>query len=537
MFALWFLSGAVAWADAGPGEVRPLDLQVKHAPPRTPAVPRQLALRQAPTSPGPGHEQATPNATPPRDAVRPFTLIPTSLEDLSRRVIFRLQLGYGVDQGEPYLEPQIDPAIRLTRLYTYGDVVAGTTGVLHRSLSSYLGAKFYFDQEGAATYAAIPSVYDRTGIGGAVLIRSAYVDATDFGPRWLRPLTVRAGRQYRYGLAVAHFDGLTLGYATKPFEAIVFAGRRVALYGPGSDPFLLGKEDPGTLTGMSLRLRLRHLKKGVPLALGVDLLGTGDGTGHIEPSIDVDLGNTTFGGRLRLRGGRFASWRTTLRTRLGATTTVLADVASRLKDDWLYDLVLAGLVPADERLGLGRVRLGLAERLRATVRAGTLLFGSWDLLLQGALGVEHDQESSSSFLPSYGELGAGVVARFPYGLSAGVEGRARVYARQGQEVPELPDTGALGETSFQELVGTVRFDLGVRRFSTELEVYGRRYGQREVGDVPTSDLLAGGRFRLEGWMGPGLRISGEYEVTLDPGRLEPYLTGFQSLRVVGEASF
>jgi hypothetical protein len=81
--------------------------------------------------------------------------------------------------------------------------------------------------------------------------------------------------------------------------------------------------------------------------------------------------------------------------------------------------------------------------------------------------------------------------------------------------------------------------LGARRFSAQLEIYGRRTrfattyrdpSPDPIDAVPTTDLRGGGRFSVDAWIGKRLRLFVSYDVSsgLD---LVPEITSYKSLRL------
>ena len=503
------------------------------ADPREPRAPRTLAMRaEPPATPAARPQPETdPTAAPPEIAPPPAA--PFRLEDIAQKLIFRFDLGYAVEQGEPVQGTVLPADVRATRVSTFGDLAAGTRGLAWAPLATYLAAHFFLDTDGAARMAAVPSVFDAAQDGRALLVRSAWAQLSGAGPPWLTPLTLRAGRQFRYGVAVAHFDGVSGEYVVPLVELSGFVGRRVALYGAGSDPFALGKGSAGVIGGGSVKLR----PPGVPLTLGLDYLGF-DREDHFVVSTQVDVTRDAWvRASARLRNGNLAETRAEGRAKLGKSTTLWVDVDDRLRDDWMYDFVLTGQLAGQDDprrwLSLGPT----VSRLQVTVRADTVLFDNWDVLVSVAGGIPHGEDSS--FAPRYIELAGTLLARFPFGIEASVEARVRETDRvevQGGTLP-LEDVGELGERSFLEGAASLRWSLGARRFSAQVEAFARRWGQAPLGAEPVGDLAAGGRFDVVGWAAGKLQLRGEYELAGIPDRTAAQLSALQTLRVLLEATF
>ncbi len=502
--------------------------------PGAPRAPRSLAMR-AETAPAPAPAPPpapAPDAAPPADAVTP-PAAPFRLEDITQKLVFKFNLGYAVEQGEPLQGNPLPAGVRGTRVSNYGDVAVGTKGLAWAPLATYLAAHFFVDTDGAATMAAVPSVFDAAQDGRALLVRSAWAQLSGVGPAWLAPLTVRAGRQFRYGVAIAHFDGVSGEYATPLVELSGFFGRRVALYGAGSDPFALGKGSAGSIGGAAIKLRPPK----VPLALGVDYLGF-DADDHLVVSAQLDVARDGWvRASARVRNGLLAEARAEARARFGKTTTLALELDDRLRDDWMYDFVVTGQLAGQDDprrwLNLGPT----ASRLQASLRAGTVLFDNWDVLVTASAGIPHGQDSS--FAPRYVEIGAAILTRFPYGIEAGIEARMRESQRIDVEGATLPlqDVGALGERSFIDGSMTLRWSLGARRFSAEIAAFARRWGQQPLGSDAVADVAAGGRLGVVGWAAGKVQLRGEYEVAGIPDRTAAQLSGLQTLRVLLEATF
>ena len=99
----------------------------------------------------------------------------------------------------------------------------------------------------------------------------------------------------------------------------------------------------------------------------------------------------------------------------------------------------------------------------------------------------------------------------------------------------LPESAALGEERFVEAGTTVRMTLGARRFSTLLELYGRRTHFAnvyldELLPVETVDTRGGGRFTVDAWIGSRVRLFASYDVS-SALATAPEITGYKSLRL------
>lgn len=569
---------AVPPALAAPGE--PIDLLAVPLP--VAPVPASLQMRAAPgndAAAGASQGADEPDAGAPQDAagdtiqdhgerlqrrlLRPADA-PTRRPrtDDERRTVFRFNIGFGLDGGEPSGEALLngspldetvtgsgdEATYARMRVYSFGDAVVGSRGIVAPSLSTYLGASFRFDQEFGRPSTAVPSVQDGEGAND-IVVRSGYAEIQ--GPldaTWLEPLFVRAGRQYHYGPAVAHFDGLTLGYDTPALSVSGFVGQGVDVLGFSHGDLI---EDQGALAGLSVRVDLFELGRG-PLVLSGNLLAY-NGHDHADGSVAYRWNrDISLQAGARSVDGAAARQYLRVRARISEVTLVAVDVDNRSRGDWMYDvLAIEPAQPTDPRrfLNLGSP----LPRTYVGVRAGTVLLDNIDLLVRGGAAIEHADadEPASTYAASYAEAGAALEVRVRRTLVLGASALARSYGRDEQAGPDEDaldptdneiagpldlDTGHLGERSFFEGGGTARFTLGARRFGAGVEVYMRYYDTPPLHAelaLERADVRGGGRFEVEGWAGERLRLKAEYDVSTALVRA-PELSGVKSLRVLLE---
>lgn len=534
---------AAAPALAAPGGA---DLHVRRDP-ASPRPPASLAMRAGATAEEPPSAPSAPSvagggaaAAPPATVAARFEPLPTDLDDLSDRVTFRFQLGYEVSQGQlsgdPLRgtgQPLEEIGNRNTRLYTLGDAVVGTRGMLVPSLVTYLAASFRFDQAGRPGPTSVPSVVDVKDEGGALLIRSGWAELDGLPGPLLGPLHVRAGRQFRHAGPVLHFDGLAAAYDTRPVEASVFVGRRVVLYRPDAALAVVGR-DPGVVAGAGLRLRLARVT-GAPLALGFDWFSFEGERGFLGSfSVGLD-GGASLTADARLRDQELARFGARLRLSVSSTTIASVEVDHRRDPDWTYDLVISGReLPLDDERR--RLQLDLSPRLRVGARAGTVLWDNLDVLMHAAVAFT---EQPTAFSPRYWETGTAVEGRFRHGVTAGTSLRLRRYRRPDPaDHVGFFDLAATGERSFEEVAIHGRYVIGARRFKGEGEIYARASESATSYVADEGRVIRPGlRFRIEGWLGASTRLLGEYEVSAANVTHAPELDGLQSLRLIAEASF
>jgi hypothetical protein len=546
-----------------PGAKAPLpalDLAVRRMPA---VVPRSLAMRRRVAAAQPASQPPAARTTSMtgagrttssvRDAASRELAVPG--QRLDQKIVFRFNFGFGIDGGQPSTQEllsgtmldEVNDYDRL-RSYAFGDLVLGTRGLVFSSLGTYFASEFRIDQDIGKPTQAVPSVHYESDLENA-LVRSAYAEAQGFFSRpWLRPLYFRAGRQFKYGVTVAHFDGLTLGYDTRPVTASIWFGSRVSLYGLGQDP--TGPQDE--YFGASARVDLSQMSR-VPLVLTADTLQF-SGFGHREYGVAYRWKpDILIRGSARQLDSDLARQTLSVWARLSEVTTLTAEVDNRSSEDWIYDLVV---FRPPQRAGDPRNYLNLGPplpRLQLDVRAGTVVLRNLDVLLRGAAAIEHaGEEENAPFSPSYVEAGAALEVRLRRNVRLGSSFTARRYQRDPVEpledvdgVPEpLPELGnQVGETSFYEGGLGVDYSVGARRFSASGELYGRMYDERQglyqpqPAIVDDLDLRTGGRFSVEGWAANRLRVKAEYDVSISDIDMAPELRGIKSLRVLAEGSF
>lgn len=476
---------------------------------------------------------------------------------LDDKVVFRFNLGFGLDGAQPSSQPSLNGSTCLqeaacraaytqNRIYGFGDVVLGSRGLLAQNLAGYFAAQFRFDQGVMDGSSAVPSVYD--GDTQDVQMRSAYGEVDGlFGTR----LYLRAGRQYRYGAGLAHFDGLTASYDARAGSIGVFGGTGVDLYGPAGG---VPAEDGGTLAGLTLRLDLAALGWG-PVVLTSNTLGY-DRHAHGDVAAAVRIRRHT-NARVRLRhlDGALAQADLQVRARLSAVTMAVLDLDHDTARDWRYDGLLVAPARAFEDGSDPRKYLNLeppGPRTYLSLRAGTVLLDNVDLLVRGAVAVEHEDGAAPDervFASSYVEGGAALEVRLQRTLSLALSGMARRHRADLPEAPGDPTDGApdplsdnLGRArvaSFFESGAVARYTEGARIFSAEAELYARFYERMllySMGPLSGEDDRIGGRVSAEGWAGERLRLRVEYEATALLDSI-PELRGFKSLRLMLEGRF
>jgi hypothetical protein len=473
-------------------------------------------------------------------------------EPLSDKVIFRFNLGVGLDSGLPSGDPMLSGSrlqaiegYQQTRAYGFADTVVGTKGVGVSGLNSYLAAHFRFSGDFSNTSTALPSVYDKEL--QRPLVRSAYAEANDlFQHKLLKPMYLRAGRSYHYGLSVMQYDGVKIGYDTPALKLSLLSGKRTGLYGLDQDVF--AAED--FVGGSDIRVDFYEWKRWPVVAFASSL--EFDNHRHYKTGLALRWNrDILLSSSLRQIDGNLARTDFQLRARISKVTTVNVQLNNRFRSDWSYGLLLIETPesPTDQRrfLDFGEV----LPRSVLRVRYGTVLLRNLDLLLRGGAAVDRRDRSAtpkrSSFSSTYAELGGAAEIRVRRSIRLGSSLSSRRYFLSNDKVETLiggqPDTlpgniGSTGVTSYWEGGLNLNYSPGARQFSANAEVYGRRYSLRSefVRDT-VADLRTGGRFGIEGWVKDRIRLKAEYDLTLGSLLLAPELRDLRALRVLMEGSF
>ncbi len=482
---------------------------------------------------------------------------------LAEKVTVRVDLGLSVDGGRDSGAPTLDgdrlaaamPGYTSVRSYGFGEVYLGARGLAVPSLSAYLASHFRVQSNAEATRPLLDP-YDEAD---RTQTRVAWVESDElFAQRWLAPLRARAGRMYVYGPAIVHLDGLLVAWESSWLQVSAWGGARVADYKTFEvmDPITgddgLHRQD--AVSGTEVRVDLRRF--GVPVVASARSLSyLGHDHGELAASL-VPRPGSVLRSSARFGDRRLARLRLVGRARVTEDSIVSFDAQYRTREDWLWDyssLAVVGNPTGDHDLAARRY-LDLGEvrpRLLAAVQAGTVLAQNVDLLGRGAVAIDTtatDGELNPS-QPEYVEGGAGIEIRLRRALSLASSVLVRDYSRpfpdaftdEPDVAQPLPPRSQMGEESLVEAGVTARYSGGARRYSIHGEIYWRRTKwaplfEASPGDVGPLDRHGGGRFSLEAWVSPRVRVRGEYDLStaLD---LAPEVLGLKSLRLLLEGTY
>lgn len=550
-------------------------LEVTHEPPPKNLKMRPRPVAQASTSTPARAPTPMPAAPPPMARADAALEQTAAIRDLRDQVSFEINVGYQVESANPSGKSTLDappPVVgedyAKLRSYGFSEVYGSTRGFGIASLSSYFAARFQAARrleyspvpgQSLAVPPPISTWFERSGID----IRYGWAELRDFLPKnWgLQNVRVRAGGQHVYGPWIIHLDGALLAYDGKILTASGYAGVRHSDYTRDQS------DQRPTVYGASLRFDLRGLRTSIPLAVQGEVLAMGASRlnadarqpatnssliqGDWRPRQDVALI-----AQFRQLDGKAASQRLEVRARYKQVTNLVFDLLHRTQDDWQWDPALtvpdADPTKARRYLDLGPVM----PQFIGSVRAGTLIAENVDLLVRGAFASEGRREELdaagtkrellSTFAAPYFEFGGALEVRLRRTVALGMSLLSRqtnhplpdgtVIFDQKDTPQPLPRYESRGEEGFTELGGSLRMSLGARKFSSLVEVYGRRTRYAQLYDDPTllvpgSDLRFGGRFTIDAWVGDRVRISTAYDVS-SALEASPEITGYRSLRLM-----
>jgi len=547
-------------------------LVITHEPP-----PKHLRMRAPKVAQTTAASTATPTqmpAAPPPLRIDDAPEQTTALRDLSHRVSFELDIGYQVESANPSgrgslgsRPPIVDQDYAKLRSYGFAEVYGSTRGMGLSSLSTYFAARFQaarrldYSPTPGTTVAVPPPIatwFERSGVD----IRYGWAELKDFLPkRWgLSKVRLRAGGQYIYGPWNIHLDGALIAYEGKIVTTSAYAGYRHSDYTRDQS------DQRPSVAGASLRFDLRGLAKPIPLALQGEVLRLGENRVSVDQHQPVSQSALIQGdwrprqdvaviGQIRALDQRLASQRIEVRARYKQVTNVVFELTHRNEDDWVWD---PAFIQPDEDATKAKRYLDLGPvvpQFMGSARAGTLIAENVDLFIRGAFASEGKKTDDatgkttlSSFAAPYLEIGGALEVRLRRTIALGVSLLSRQTNHpapsmdtypifDAKNTPQaLPAAELRGEEGFTELGGTLKMSLGARKFSSLVEVYGRRTRYAELYtdptlEIPASDVRFGGRFTLDAWVGERVRIYAAYDVS-SALEFAPEINGYRSLRLM-----
>ena len=189
------------------------------------------------------------------------------------------------------------------RAYGFGALYLGGRNLIMPGLSGYLAAQARL-RPSIPDYAPVATAWDQAE---SVQVGSAWAEAAEvFTTPLLRPLQLRAGRQYVYGPYVAHLDGVHARWRHGWFDASVYAGSRVPDWAPRADAPRGLEPQRGLITGAEVAIDLRRTV--VPVTVRLRALAY-ENHGHADLTVDTRLRRALSVRSLRYRAALSADKR------------------------------------------------------------------------------------------------------------------------------------------------------------------------------------------------------------------------------------
>lgn len=484
--------------------------------------------------------------------------LPTESRDLRERIVFKTNLGYGLDSsalsGTPGLSG-VSPgstqntqgnAYSTRRHYVLGDAIVGSRGILLPSLSTYFLSRFRLVTS-KNQFSASRSVYDAQGTP-PVLVRAGYAELDGLGgnPGGLRDsIHLRAGRQYRYGASqfVSQFDGLTMRIDHPIAEVSGFVGQRVSL-------FLA--DNPGLVGGLGLVVHGKELL-GYPVDLAMDYLRFDGGSDlparHVvEAKVRVQPAKETriyLRGRFIDKGGDATAGISRLSARVRQNIRdkfiVVLDLTRDYATQFAFDY--AGAYSVDVvRLGQ-ELGLGFAPPRPSTQVGGRISYQITKATEGHAFyrnKFVSQKESADTHSRPFQEMGIAASSHLSKPLSVTAQYKLRIRDLEATEMVEeiyVANTSSSGLAQMHELSAFSRYAFGRNKASASLGGYFRVSEFETPYTLVKKDSIGGGRLALSYAMTQLLRSRIEGELAQPSQALSPDLSTLFSLRLIMEAQF
>ncbi len=541
-----------------------VDLKVKELPQRelsslqmrTGQV-RTAAAEEAPAASVSKSKSASPKA----NSALNYKAIPTQYRDIKERVIFKTNIGYGLDStrlsgnvGQGGFAPGevVDNqgnAFDENRNYLLGDAIVGTRGVGMRSLNSFFLSRFSFDDGGGA-FSASSHVYD-AGESQNLLIRAAYAEVDGLGSGdggVLDAIYIRAGRQYKYGSSryMANFDGLTMAYNHRKAEVSAFVGQRVSSF---------FDDDPGLMLGAGIKLRGDEIIN-YPVDFNVDFLSYDDGIEENPARLYIEANSrarVTDNTRLYFRGrfiddgtdgdnaagiGRLGGQ---VRQHFGEDLIVIVDVEKNFAREVAFDFI--GTSPIDVINVGDQIGLAIGEPQNSTLigtRANYQINSTLEAFGFYRNRLVKNQEVADAFTRPFQEVGLAMAALFDSRLTATGQYKFRVHeleAASNLAGSGFDDTGGSGTKKMHELSGEARYNFGKKKAHAAVGAFVRIFDIETPYAFLDNDGRGGGRVDVGYWPTDIFRVRAIGELTQPSQVIEADLDVLLSLRLFMEATF
>lgn len=513
----------------------------------------------------------------------------SDLRAAEEQVITRVGLGLDFAttglSGEEDLQGQLygDDTVRTTTNFVVGEVALGTRGLGLKNLNTYILTTAALDTGGnpavdavedAATTdsSAQPSVFNRYSGAQNVLLHTAYaeLDGLSSNPEGaLSHVTLRAGRQFHWGMSALTFDGATLGYADGSLDLGVRFGRRAAIYDVSQD-------DPGLIGGASVaydfkekadlpllvRAEFIHFQREVVL-LPIDRAQEGNkervdvtvDTGELAAYLDVGESGR-LNAALSLLGADPSHARLGLTWAFGQSALFL-DLDQKVGPDLFYDIAGGpGKTIDDRNTTLETYRLNIPDRQPySDLRARLELWPTESLSITPSAGyhlvLPESERARTAFDADQASWGLG--ARYDIRISKAAalaltaDYNGLTSTREPSDEPTFFDVASGAESSMHELSGGLEYArgsrfvgsrmLGGRSLVIGVGGFFRSYTLTNRFIPDTAEDYVGGQANVRWEAGKFLALRGVYELARDSSVFTRPFGNFQGIRAGVEGRF
>jgi hypothetical protein len=531
-----------------------------------------------------------------------FSALPEDGRDAADRLIFQFEGRYdstlNQTSGDPAPQGELYPgdSLRTGANYLLGDVRLGTRRLLLPTLNTYVmgsggldidGQPTLTTQEEAQSQGATEHRYLQQPYGdNAFFLQSAYAELDGFARTGaLKNLSLRAGRQYHWGVGATSFDGATLGYEDGALNVNARFGQRAAIYN-------LTQDDPGLVGGLDVTynfmpaLNVPLLLKGEYVFFSRDVrLTPRDAVtfGADEQEVTVNLGELSayvdvsddllLSARLKVTDAALSRASLGLRWALGDAALLIVDLNQKIGQDLFFDLA-GGSVQQVTNPATGIERDTTYESYRlnivdlqpfSEIQARLPLELSEWLSVQPEVGGRlslGDAEALGPYDASFVNWALGASLRQQIdkqsGLELDLQYRGRAFDRSNiyeeEDVNGLfSDVGAGPEVMSNEVSGQINYTrgqrfvagrlLGDRSLSLGLGGFYKAYvlrSRRILADSVASDndeALVGVNAQVKWWATTYTNLGLRYEYAKDSNVFVPHLSDFQLLQGTFTAQF
>lgn len=456
----------------------------------------------------------------------------------------QVQIGYSVDGAASSGANTLDGAPRpedqeASRAFAFGNAVLVRRGVGVGGLNAFVAATTRITSGDAR----LP-IADIAGTRNLYWMRSVWAEVRNILPfRRSAPLTLRAGRFYSTAVWPVHLDGLMVHWHSPAVSAQALTGESVETF----------TSVEGTSKVLAARgsIDFKHVRGKLPLLFATEYLRYAAQWHHSASLSWQPRGQLRVTALGRWFAGAAVQQDLSLRAQLAARTNIVAQLSNRSARDWQWDPRWA--IRRDDVTEARRyLELGVpVPQWRGGLLLGTVLAENVDVYLRTTFVLDRSlkpdrNDARTSWIEASAAAEVRVRGALTLTASAMLRDYRRPLLRPFVDEPIQPDRllrdGHAGEQSVAEGGGGARFGLGPRSFTAQLEGYVRRTRFAETYqliEMPRAEqvttYVGGGRFSVDAWVSPALRIAASYELSTHLARA-PEIIGWKNLKLMLEGT-